>query len=164
MNKMLESELKLDFIVDTKEASTSFNKIIHNKKSRRNKTKLSKDEYQKTIIKWSLSQYVHPVKYDPFNAEFFPFTSSKFLNNGLSADSILIYLNSNLVFDFYEPKQNDKLTIKMEYKHPQKHRKSRPYIDDFIILIFNKKWEINEGFNHIDNVYKQIAEGESIVS
>ena len=159
---MSNPELKLNFVVDEKE-TTIEKKIIHNKNSRRNKIKLSRDEYQETIIKWSLSEYIQPVEDNPLNSEFFPMPSSKSLNNGLSADSILKLLNSNLVFDFYQPKENDKLNIRMEYKHPEMYRKSRPYIGDFISFIFKIEWEINKGLDHIHNSYKQLSEGEIII-
>lgn len=160
---MSNSELKLNFVVDKNEVTTTEKKIIHNKNSRRNKIKLSRDEYQETVMKWSLFEYLQPVKDNPLNTEFFPLSSSKSLKNGLSADSILKYLNSNLVFDFYELKENDKLNIRMEYKHPEMYRKSRPFVGDFLSFIFKKEWEINEGFDHIHNSYKELNEGKIII-
>ena len=154
--------MKLNFIVDKKEDTSTEKKVIHNKNSRRNKIKLSKGDYEQTLIKWVLFKYVGPKEVNPMDSEFFPTPSSKCLNNGLSADSILKLLNSSLVFDFYQPKENDKLNIRMEYKHPEMYRKSRPYIGDFISLIFRKKWEINKGFEHIHNSYIELNEGEII--
>ncbi|WP_299229671.1 hypothetical protein [uncultured Psychroserpens sp.] len=160
---MSNPELKLNFVVDKNEVTTTEKKIVHNKNSRRNKIKLNRDEYQETVIKWSLSKYLQPVKENPLNTEFFPISSSKSLSNGLSADSILKYLNSNLVFDFYELKENDKLNIRMEYKHPEMYRKSRPYIGNFISFIFKMEWEINKGFDHIHNSYTELNEGKIII-
>lgn len=160
---MSNSKLKLNFVVEKNEITTTEKKIIHNKNSRRNKIKISKDEYQKTVIKWSLYKYLQPPGDNPLNIEFFPLSSSKSLNNGLSADSILKYLNSNLVFDFYELKENDKLDIRMEYKHPEVYRKSRPFIGNFISFIFKEEWKINEEFEHIHNSYKELNGGKIII-
>ncbi len=156
---MSNPELKFYFKIDKKETLTVEKKTTYNKTSRKNKVKLSKEEYEETIIKWDLFEFLH-TKDEHFGM---PWSSSKSLNNGLSANSILKYLNSNLVFDFYTPKENDNLMIRMEYKHPETNRKSRPFIGDFISLIFKREWEINKGFEHIDNSYKEIEQGELII-
>ncbi|WP_298417402.1 hypothetical protein [uncultured Kordia sp.] len=156
---MLNPELKIIFEVKANETSIIEQKVIHNKNSRKNKIKLSKEEYEETLIKWCLFKYVQPLNDNLFNTEFFPLTPSEVLNNGLSANFIANYLNSNLVFDFYQPKENDKLTIRMEYKLSEINRKSRPYIGDFISLIFTKEWKINKNFNHIHNSYSEVKHG-----
>ncbi|WBX77979.1 hypothetical protein PG911_06905 [Tenacibaculum ovolyticum] len=139
-------------------------KIVHNKKSRKNKIKLSRNEYQETIIKWVLFEYLHPVESNHLESEFFPLCSSKFLNNGVTVKSILLYLNSNIVFDFYRPKENDKINIRMEYKYSEVKKKSRPYIGDFISLILKEEWEINENFEHINNCYQELKKGKLIIT
>ncbi|WBV61713.1 hypothetical protein PFY12_06210 [Chryseobacterium camelliae] len=62
------------------------------------------------------------------------------------------------------PKENDLLTIRLKYKHPEKRRKSRPYINSFISFVYDKEWRLNKGFEHADNSYETIAEGEIILS
>ena len=155
----------MDFVVDKKETSTVEKKIIHNKNSRRNKIKLSREEYNKTIMTWYLFEYLHPVEDDPMNIEFFPLTSSECLNNGWSANTILNYIKSNSIFDFYQVKENDKLKIVMKYKHPKMYNKSRPYIGNFISFIFKEEeWQIDNGFDHIYNCYKDLKKGKLIIS
>ncbi|WP_430411256.1 hypothetical protein [Kordia sp.] len=157
---MLNSELKIIFEIEENETTTIQKKLIHNKNSRRNKIKLRKEDYEETILKWCLFEYIQPVEDNPYDTAFFPLTSSEALNNGLSANSIINYLNSNLVFDFYQPKENDKLTIRMEYKFPKMYRKSRPYIGDFISLLFNTEWKINRNFDDIYASYKEVKHGK----
>ena len=161
---MSKSELKLNFIIDENETSTIEKKIVHHKNSRRNKVKLSREEYNKTIIIWYLFEYLHPVEDDPMNIEFFPMPSSESLNNELSAKTIVNYINSNSVFDFYQPKENDKLNIMMEYKHPKIYNKSRPFIGNFISFIFKEEWQVNNGFDHINNCYKDLKKGKLIIN
>ncbi|KAB1154249.1 hypothetical protein F7018_14865 [Tenacibaculum aiptasiae] len=160
---MSNPELKLNFIVDKNESLTIAKKIIHNKNSKRKKLKLNRNEYQETVLKWTLFKYLQPAEDNPLNSEFFPLPPSNSLNNGLSADLILKYLNSNSVFNFYKLKKNDKLNIRMEYKHPEMYRKSRPFIGDYISFIFKIEWEINKGFDHIYNSYKLLNEGIIII-
>lgn len=156
INFVFETEKNDTFIID--------NKIIHNKKSRKNKVKFDRNRYKETTIKWYLFKYISPVEFDSFNSEFFPWPSSNSLANGLTVESILLFLNSNFNFGNYKLKKLDKLKIYMDYKHPIIKKKSRPPIDDFISLIFEEKWMINEGFDHIDNNYKELMKGEIIIT
>ncbi|MPT30315.1 MAG: hypothetical protein E2600_01340 [Chryseobacterium sp.] len=132
--------------------------IIHNKHSRKNRLKLSKNDYEETIIKWSFFKYIKEIDYDLSNFEFVSQSSSQQLNNGLSATSILEIINSDLIFD-YTPLRNDMLQIYMEYIHQTINNKPRPYIGNYISFIYKNEWIINEGFEHIDNVYEIIQEG-----
>ncbi|SDG26841.1 hypothetical protein [Epilithonimonas hungarica] len=132
--------------------------VVHNKNSRKNRIQLTKTEYEEIIIEWRLSKYVKQVEYDINSCEFFPISPSEELNNGISAESILEFINSNLIFD-YLPQNNDMLKISMKYVHPTIHRKRRPYIGNYISFIYKNKWSINEGFEHIDNIYETVQEG-----
>lgn len=154
------SNPELDFVFKIEKTETSLveKKIIHNKNSRRNKIKLSKDEYQRTIIKWSLFEFLNE-KQEHFGM---PLSSSESLNNGLSATSILKYLNSNLVFDFYQLKENDKLNIRMEYIHREMH-KPRPLIDNYLSFVFKEVWKLNKDFETIDFSYRELKNGELII-
>jgi hypothetical protein len=155
---VLNPELKFNFIIELGETPIVDDKIIHNKNSRRNKIRLSKDEYQETTIKWTLFEFSHK------NDEHFgmPWSSSKSLNNGLSASSILKYLNSNLVFDFYQLKENDKLNIRMEYIHREMH-KPRPIIDNYLSFVFKEEWKLNKDFETIDYSYRELKNGELVI-
>lgn len=138
--------------------------IIHNKNNRRNKIKLSKNEYEETILKWRLSEFVKKKEYDPDECSFTPISSSDFLSNGLSCDKIIGFINTDLIFENYLPQENDFLKIWLEYKHPEIHRKGRPIIDRaYLSFIFSEKWIKNEGFDHIDNIYEEIFGGEILL-
>lgn len=160
---MLNSELKFNFIIEKNEAPIIEGKIVHNKNSRKNKIPLSKIEYQEIIIKWSLCEYLGPVEENPMSSSFFPLSSTKKLNNGLSASSMLKQLNSNLVFDNYILKEHDHLKIYLEYKHPKKNNKPRPFIDGFISFIFKNEWILNEGFDHLNKLDEVVQFGKVII-
>lgn len=129
------------FLIKPEEQSPLEATVVHNKKSRKNKINLTKTEYEETIIEWMLSKYVKQVEYDINNCEFFPISPSEELNNGISAESILEFINSNLIFD-YLPQNNDMLKISMEYVHPTINRKRRPYIGNYISFIYKNEWSI----------------------
>lgn len=136
--------------------------IIHNKNARKNRIKLSKAEYEETFMEWTLSKYIKKIEYDINNSEFFPMSSSRELSNGVSAESVLKAINSDLVFENL-PEPNDRLSIRMDYLHPTINNKTRPYIGKFISFIYKTEWFIDEGFEHIDNIYETIQEGLLII-
>ncbi|KQR92505.1 hypothetical protein ASG01_11340 [Chryseobacterium sp. Leaf180] len=134
--------------------------VIHNKNNRQNKIRFTKSEYEETILKWSLSKYINERTYNSDDSEFFPMSSSEKLQNGLTSDDILNYINNNIIFENYEPQEQDFLKIWLEYIHPEIHRKSRPYISNYMSFIYSGEWFSNKGFDHLDNVYEDLFEGE----
>lgn len=150
-------------ITSNQNLSTEVPKIVHYKNSRRNKIKLTKSEYEQTIIKWSLRKYVKEIEYDPNSCEFLPMFSSSILENGLTSIKILEFLNSILIINNYIPENNDILKIWLEYKHPIIY-KPRPYIDNFILFrFFAEEWIEDTGFDRIDKIYEDIYDGELFI-
>ncbi len=141
----------------------SVSEIIHNKNTRKNKEKIGREEYLKTSLKWDFRKYDGKIIHNSSDCEFFPMSSSKELNNGLSAESITEFNNKNETFEHFEIGKYDQLIIRMNYVYPEMYRKRRPYIGSFISLIFEVEWNINTGFDHIEYHYKDIASGELIV-
>ena len=70
--------------------------INHYKNSRRNRIKLKDIDYEETEIKWNLSKYLGASETNPLDAEYFPWSSSNKLNNGLSADELIKFLGSTV--------------------------------------------------------------------
>lgn len=160
---MNNSESKIDFIIKNTDSNRLDEKenIIHNKNSRKNRITLRLREYQKTLVTWSISRYKSKMEYNGIDWQ--PHSSGKELNNGISYEVILSAINSKNVFENYLPRENDILKVRLEYIHPKKHKKSRPYINNFMSFIYDKKWRLNKGFEHIHNSYEIIAEGEIIM-
>lgn len=161
---MNNSESKIVFIIkntDSSDQSDIKENIIHNKNSRKNRIKLSSEEYQEKLIVWSLRRYISKIEYQGIEWQYI--SSGKKLNNGIFYEEILLVINSENIFENFSPKENDLLTIRLEYKHPEKHRKSRPYINDFISFVYEQEWRLNKDFEHIHNSYEIIAEGKIII-
>lgn len=138
-------------------------KVIHLKYSRKNKVKkLSREEYHKTKLEFTVSEFKGVTEYDPFGMIFFPSPGpSKKIINGISSDSMLEFINSNIIFDSYEPKDKDKLYISTEYKHPDTGY-HRPHTGGYFSFKFEKKWRIVEAFEDLDNEYSLVFDGEII--
>jgi len=151
-------EINIEFILKKYSLSNKHENIIHNKNSRKNKFKLTSEAYQENIILWNLSQFEKERIYDGIEWQYQ--SSRDHLSNGFSAEKILNLLNSRPLFESYLPRENDFLKIWLEYKHPVIHNKSRPYIGDFISFIYNEKWKLNNGFDHINFEYETLQEGE----
>jgi hypothetical protein len=134
--------------------------VVHNKHNRKNRFKLTKNEYEETRVRWSLSKFLRKTVYNPNDCEFIPMSSSDMLSNGLSNNEVLKHLNSDISFDNYIPQDNDYLKIWQEFKHPEMYKKSRPFIENYISFIFKGEWHCNTGFEHIDNVYEDVFEGD----
>ena len=159
---MENPNFNFSFIYPSIEFSKSEEKIIHYKKSRKNKIKLSKSEYEEIKIVWTLSEYKGRIKYDGIDWQYQ--SSSDKLSNGIMGSQILQKLNSSNVFANYFPKENDYLSIRLEYIHTTKNKKYRPYIGEYISFIFIDNWNLNKGYDHIDNCYEIIMEGEITIA
>ncbi|WP_160136203.1 hypothetical protein [Chryseobacterium sp. c4a] len=146
---------KAENIIDNKES-------IHHKNSKKNKINLSRLQYEKTTILWKLSKFLR--KEEDNGIDFQYQSSSSQLNNGLSYESMLSLLNSQSVFENYQPKENDCLAIWMEYKHTEINKKTRPYIGNYISFIYSGTWKLNKGFEHLYNLYETLYEGELQIS
>ena len=131
--------------------------IIHNKNSRKNKLKLTKEAYEETEIIWSLKKYISPKIYDGIDWQYQ--SSSESLNNGISAIQILEEINTNKTLNDFFIQEKDLLIISMKYIIEERNKKSRPFIGNYISFIFNKNWSINSGFEHIDNNYEDYKNG-----
>lgn len=135
---------------------------IENKKiSRRHKKKFNLLEYQEIKIIWALFECIGREKDDGFDWQYQ--SSSSELNNGIAGVQVLQILNSLIVFNDYTAKENDYLSIQLEYVHPAQNKKPRPYVGDFITYIFYDKWNLNTGYEHIDNIYELLKKGEIII-
>lgn len=152
------SENSIEFSIKNLSFSNKQENIIHNKNSRKNKLKLINEEYQEKIILWNLSRFEKDRNYDGIEWQYQ--SSRDQLNNRFSAENILKLLNSKSVLENYLPQENDFLKIWLEYKYPSMHNKSRPYISDYISFLYDYKWKLNKGFDHIDFEYKVLYEGE----
>ncbi|MCL1673987.1 hypothetical protein ACV0BM_011490 [Elizabethkingia meningoseptica] len=158
MNSAISS---IEFILNNNISEPEPKVIIHNKRSRKNRIKLNKNQYEETKIHWCLSEYVGLKEDDGFDWVYKACSTE--LNNGLSAEMFQQIINSNSLFSNYTIKDNDLLTISLEYIHPIKYNKTRPYIGNYLSFIFNKVWKINSGYDHISNMYRVLQEGEIIV-
>ncbi|MCT4203492.1 hypothetical protein [Elizabethkingia anophelis] len=158
MNSAISS---IEFILNNTIPEPEDKAIIHNKLSRKNRIKLNKSQYEETKIYWCLLEYVGLKEDDGFDWVYK--ASSTELNNGLSAEIFQQIINSDSFFSNYIIKDNDLLTISLEYIHPAKYNKTRPYIGNYLSFIFNKVWEINSGYDHIANMYRKLQEGEVVV-
>lgn len=154
--------MKIEFIIKAPDLLIEQKEIIHNKNSRKNKIKLSSEEYLETLITWSLSKYKGKMEYNGIEWQYQ--SSGRKLSNGISYETILPIINSNNIFENYLLEENDILKIRLKYKYPEKHSKSRPYINNFISFIYDKEWRLNKAFEHAHNSYEIIAEGEIIIS
>ena len=155
---MTDSDCNFSFLIKNVNILNNEDKEIHNKNSRKNKIKLSKVEYEQIRIVWTLSEQIGRKKYDGIDWQYK--SSSDKLSNGITGAQILLKINSSNAFEDYTPKKNDNLLIRLEYLHPTKNNKSRPYIDDYISFIFTECWNLNSGYDHIDNCYERMMEGE----
>ncbi|AZA77863.1 hypothetical protein EG347_10200 [Chryseobacterium sp. G0186] len=159
---MINPESSIDFIMKEPEVSIDDDKVIHNKNSRKNTIKLTRSQYEETSMVWKLSRFLRKEEFN--NIDFQYISSSTQLSNGLSYEPVLSLLNSKTVFENYLPKENDFLSIRMEYKHPEINKKSRPYIGNYISFIYSHEWVVNKGFDHIDREYETLYEGEVKIS
>ena len=155
-------EIYLEFVENTENLAEFDEELIHNKNSRKNKLKLTKSEYEEYETIWSLSKYLSENKYDGIDWQYQ--SSSEVLNNGIDFTQINDALKTTKIFENVTLEQNDLLTIKLEYKYPEINKKTRPFIDNFISLIFDRQWKLNKGFEHIDNIYKEIKNGKIIIN
>ena len=154
---------RLTFIVTTDKKHDNPPAILHNKHNRRNKIKFTKSELDETIIKWRLDNFVEKKKPGPNDMEFFPWGSGSCLHNGLTTDQVVEFINSELIFEDYEPQQNDFLKIWMELKYQGANEKIKSHVGNYISFIFNKKWIANEMFDHLHNIYKHKFEGDLLI-
>ncbi|SIS36093.1 hypothetical protein SAMN05421768_10557 [Chryseobacterium joostei] len=155
---MANSESRIDFIMKESEASMDDGKAIHNKNTRKNKIKLTKSQYEETFMLWRLSRVLKMEEYN--GIDFQHKSSSPQLSNGLSYEPILSLLNSKVIFENYQPKENDSLSIWMEYKYAEMNKKTRPYIGNYISFIYSHEWTLNSGFDHIYSDYETLCDGE----
>lgn len=155
---MTDSDCSFSFLIKNVNLSNSQDEVIHNKNSRKNKLKLSKVEYEQIKIVWTLSVYTERKKPDGIDWQYK--SSSDKLSNGITGSQILKKLNSSNVFEDYTPKENDCLSISLAYLHPVNNNKSRPYIGDYISFIYSDCWNLNSGYDHINNCYEKLMEGE----
>ncbi|WP_273005932.1 MULTISPECIES: hypothetical protein [Chryseobacterium] len=155
---MANSESRIDFIMKESEASMDDGKAIHNKNTRKNKIKLTKSQYEETFMLWRLSRVLKMEEYN--GIDFQHKSSSPQLSNGLSYEPILSLLNSKVIFENYQPKENDSLSIWMEYKYAEMNKKTRPYIGNYISFIYSHEWMLNSGFDHIYSDYETLCDGE----
>lgn len=158
--------MKFDYTINFIEKEFSPNyydeKIIHNQNSRRNKVKLTKEIYEKTEIIWSLRKYISPKIYDGIDWQHQ--SSSENLNNGISAIQLLEKFNTNKTLNEFNLQKNDLLIISMRYIIEEKNKKTRPFIGKYISFIFDEKWLINSGFEHIDNNYQDYKSGILLIN
>jgi len=162
---MSTENFKIELIVNEKhnECSAEVKPIVHNKNSRKHKTKitLSKEECEETIITWRLLKFIQPSEiYD--GIEFFPISAQDRLTNEITAEKIVKFLNSNFLFDFdYLPKENDEIRMEIDYVIENINGKfRRPYINYFVSFLYDgEKWIVNKGFDHIHNHYEEFKEG-----
>lgn len=155
---MTNSESRIDFIMKELEASMDGRKAINNKNTRKNKIKLTKSQYEETFMLWRLSRFLKMEEYN--GIDFQHKSSSPQLSNGLSYEPILSLLNSKVIFENYQPKENDSLSIWMEYKHVEMNEKTRPYIGSYISFIYSHEWTLNNGYDSMYCDYKTLCEGE----
>ncbi|MGE8434563.1 hypothetical protein [Chryseobacterium joostei] len=155
---MTNSESRIDFIMKEPEISVDEIKTIHNKNTRNNKIKLTKSQYEETFMFWRLSRVLKMEEYN--GIDFQHKSSSPQLSNGLSYEPILSLLNSKAVFEDYQPKENDSLSIWMEYKYAEMNKKKRLYIGNYMSFIYSNKWTLNSGFDHIYSDYETLCNGE----
>lgn len=156
------SKIKFVTIESNNTISDEIKPIIHNKNSRRHKTKivLSRTEYEEIKITWQLRKFIKIS--EPDGVEWFYQSSAQELTNGITTKEIVTLLNQKNVFDFpYEPNQNDVLIIKLEYVIQSiKNKYTRPYIDQYISFLYNDGlWKINEGYDSIDFILEDYKEG-----
>jgi hypothetical protein len=158
---MTNSGFNFSFLTPNVKFSNNDDRVIHNKNSRKNKIKLSKAEYEEIKVVWTLSEYKGRREYDGIDWRYQ--SSSDKLGNGILGSQILQKINSSNVFEDFTPKENDYLSIRLEYIHPAKNNKSRPYIGEYISFIYTDSWNLNKGYDHIDNCYEIIMEGEIVI-
>lgn len=81
------------------------------------------------------------------------------LANGLSSETLLATLHRLDALNGYYPEPQDCLYISLSYRHPEKHKKSRPYIGAYLAFIFDQQWKIATGYEGMRFLYAQIMEG-----
>lgn len=158
---MTNIEYNFSFIKTDKLLLDSSAKIIHNKNSRKNRIKLSKLEYEEIEIIWTLFECKEEKVYGEF--DFQHQSSRDKLSNGIKASQILQTLNSVNVFQNYTPKQDDYLSIRLDYIHPTKNKNNRPYIGEYISFIFTDCWNLNKGYDRINNCHEILFEGVVLI-
>lgn len=154
---------RLIFIVATAKQPDGPSAVIHNKHNRRNKIKLTKIENEETIVKWRLSNFVKEKDPNRTDNEFFTWGSFDCLDNGLTSDQVVEFINSELIFNDYEPTKNDLLKIWMEFKNLRMYRTYNPPVGCFMLFTFNEIWIANKPFDHIHNIYQEKFEGELLI-
>lgn len=152
----------ITFILKELENLADDKKLLHHENSRKNKIKLSREQYEEASILWRLSKFLRKEEYNEIDFQYQ--SSNSQLSNGLSYEFILSLLNSQNVFGNYQSKENDCLTIWMEYKHPEINKRARPYIGNYISFIFSDTWTLSKGFDHMDNEYETLYEGTIKIS
>lgn len=159
----MNSDLILNFVEKEIESTSEkiFEQVINNRNSRRNKIKLTREEYEETQIVWNLRKYLSPKICDGIDWQYK--SSSETLNNGITAYQILEKINQKNTFQEFKFQKNDLLLISMRYTKSEKHKKPRPYIGNYISFIFAEKWSINTGFEHIENNYEEYKSGILLV-
>ena len=151
----------INFIEENSQPNYFDEKIIHNQNSRRNKVKITKESYEETEIIWRLRKYISHKIYDGIDWQYK--SSSEALNNGISAIQLLEKITTDKTLKEFIIKKNDLLIISMRYIIEEKSKKTRPYIGDYISFIFDEKWLINSGFEHIDNNYEDYKKGVILI-
>ncbi|MBL7559959.1 hypothetical protein JAO71_09110 [Olleya sp. YSTF-M6] len=158
---MSEEKTTFEFItIEPKEEhSSKYEKIIHHKNSRKNRVKFNKEKYEEKELIWALKKYTGERADDGMNWQYQ--SSEDKLNEELTAEKIAEIINLGIDFDFdYHPKENDLLVLRYEYISPELKNKRRPFINYYTSFIYNNgKWNVNEGFDHIDSDYLEFKSG-----
>ena len=131
--------------------------VVPNKNSRRNSQKLSRAEYEETQLMWRFFRFLGPAQEEEMDG--FRQGAANELANGLSSEFFLSALNRLDSLNGYYPEQQDCLYINLHYRHPEKHKKSRPYIGAYLAFIFDQQWKIETGYGGLRFRYEQLMEG-----
>ena len=159
---MSDGEITFKFITihSGGEKSAKDEKVIHHKKARKNSAKFDREKYEEKELIWTLKKYAGKRADDGIDWQYQSSTDK--LNEVFTAKRIAELINSEVDFDFeYIPEDNDYLVLGFEYTHPALKNKVRPFISYYISFLFkNKKWTINQGFDHINNDYTAYKSGK----
>ncbi|GEM_PF-1965349 len=154
---MVFDKFQMTFLPIAKAPVKDDSEVVHNKNSRKNRQQLSRAEYEAVQVMWRLTKFIGPKQVPEM--EGFRRGAVNELANGLSSEGLLATLNGLDSFNGYYPEQHDCLYVNLCYIHPVKYKKSRPYIDDYLALVFGQQWEIATGYEALGFLYEPIMGG-----